>query len=935
MKKHKKLLSKVASLVLATSILAGQCTPFAKANIPQDYWQYQEPYQTARDQKDYETMIPIALNIQNLMESQEDSQEKRNILYDVYDNLAVAYQEKQDFQTAIVYLEKQAEYAKLLGFDDAVILAEKRILQIDPMTEVYALSTNHSSLPFYNAKNEPAVGAYFGRCIADIPVQNFESALSIYVEFLGHGLSSFDYIIEPYDDGTKMIQVCLNMPNEASDLRKVMDSSSDSYLISMLQYMATLKSPVFLRIAGEMNVYTDLPTTDEFKSAYIKIAQLARQYAPNVALVFSPNSISTWGMSHTAYYPGDEYVDWVGMSAYTHLYYNAYDPYGTADYNNMFYGTGSYADPIKNLREIVETFGDRKPIIITESGSGYAHLQLPELNSSLQAFSQSQLEKLFTYANMVYPQVKCVINFDENGDKDTYQYSMSNNTSLFNTYTQVTNSNPTLRTSVSEQKSLAYVTAGDYTDKQSTLRLASYSAPVDAGTLSVSYLLNGNAQTSQNSIPYTCEMDVSGLSVGTHALEVRFQSTTGFSETKYYSLEKSTDSTVTLNEASQAVTPNENLPTLPVNELPNATLYSSYLQTVPNINSNATVISGILPKGLGLYPDGTIGGIPAEKGRFEFTLGTDSGEVAYGITVVENTQSNVEADNDYEIINRVPTITNNDDNQVFLVSGEFSQFLNVYLDGDLLVENVDYLVEEGSTKITVLSSTFAQLDPGSHTINATFTPVNVSTSTSTSVSSNVTVEKVAQTFEKTAEKTTVPAMPFGDVSSGDWFYDYVLFMYKKEIVKGISDSAFGPETKMSRAMLSVVLYALAEKPETTSANYSDVTEGIWYADAVNWVGTQGIDDSVGNFRPNEDITREEAAKFLYNYTEAQGEWLPLTSSASPNDLDSVDPSAKTHVDALFQRGIFSGDTKGNFNPKETANRAEISVIINNFVKTIS
>ncbi len=278
--------------------------------------------------------------------------------------------------------------------------------------------------------------------------------------------------------------------------------------------------------------------------------------------------------------------------------------------------------------------------------------------------------------------------------------------------------------------------------------------------------------------------------------------------------------------------------------LENATLYSSYVLHVSGVNKNATVIEGAMPGGMGLYSDGVIGGVPTETGVFRFVMMTDEGERAFSITVMANTPENVEANNKYDIIERIPEVTTNTDDHVFEVTGEFSDFLHVYLDGQILVQDVDYYAEEGSTKITVLASTMGQLSEGSHTINTTFAPVEILGNATATSSNSGTVDKVSQTFTKTVEKSTEPAMPFIDVNEGDWFYDPILFMYKKGTMSGTSEKMFEPEITMNRAMLAAVLYSLADKPATESANYLDVNEGNWFADAVNWVGVKGIDDSV-------------------------------------------------------------------------------------------
>ncbi len=546
-----KRLQKFLGLSLAFSLSLAQLTPLAQASIPHAYWQYQTPFETARANNDYDALIPVSLEIQALMEAQADSDSTRGILYNTYEALAIAYEAKSDYENAIKYLQKQVEYAKLLGFDDAVIIAEKRILQINPMTQVYALTQNTSQTVYFGAKHEPVSGAYFGRTFGTSDPMSHESAISFYVECLEEELSGFDYLIRPWDDGTRLIQICLNMPQEGNTLRQVMDSSSDGYLQRCMDYLATLKSPVLLRIGGEMNVFTIPTTPEEYKAAYIKIAQMAYASAPNVGLVFSPNSISSWGMTYMDYYPGDAYVDWVGLSAYTALYRNIHDINGTEEFTDMFYGTGDYSDPIQNLKEIVATFGDRKPIIISESGSAFSHSGVPNYNSILQTFSENQLSKLYSYANMVFPQIKAIISFDALVGEE-YTYAMSANTALMTRYMEVTTNNPTLISSVQNQNNKTYVKASEYQDNLSTLTLASFSAP-PGGETSVSYTLNGNTHSSSWSLPFQCDINVGDLSVGTHSLQVDFSATNGYTATKYYSLTKDMSGTVTLQETGSAV----------------------------------------------------------------------------------------------------------------------------------------------------------------------------------------------------------------------------------------------------------------------------------------------------------------------------------------------------------------------------------------------
>lgn len=623
-------LKKSLGLLLSASLLLGQISHTATASIPQGYWQYQDPFVAARDSQNYEALLPIALNIEALMVAEPQSTDRSSILYNTYDAMATAYQALMDYPNAILTLEKLIPFANELGFYDAVTIAEKRILQIDPMTQVYVQTQNLWQAPYYGAMYEPQAGAYFGRAReeASIDVLPSESAVSFYVECFKEEISSYDYLISPYDDGQRMIQICLNMPEEATSLYDVTQDSANDYIRRLMTYLSGLQSPVLLRIGGEMNVFSNLPTPEVFKEAYIKVATYAREYAPNVALVFSPNHISVWDVNVEDYYPGDAYVDWVGMSAYTQKYLDPASPNGSTDSEMMFYGTGDYSDPIHNLREIVEMFGDKKPILISESGAGYAH-KTYQLN--LYDFSNSQLKQLYTYANMVFPQVKTIINFDANVDSDQYYFSMSANSDLLSTYQSVTSNHPTLLQAVGQQPSTIYVKAEEYSDQMDSLLLTSFCSPVGQPNMTVTYYVDEQVVGSSTTIPYNQSISASQLSQGQHGLKITFQGDNGFYDEKNYILTQSGTSSVSIVEGALGyipdttpvpdTTPDVSPDSVPENES------SSQFADVPDTHWAYPYVEYVVSKG---YMSGSNGifrpDVPAIRGETAETLANFSGE---------------------------------------------------------------------------------------------------------------------------------------------------------------------------------------------------------------------------------------------------------------------------------------------------------------------
>lgn len=78
---------------------------------------------------------------------------------------------------------------------------------------------------------------------------------------------------------------------------------------------------------------------------------------------------------------------------------------------------------------------------------------------------------------------------------------------------------------------------------------------------------------------------------------------------------------------------------------------------------------------------------------------------------------------------------------------------------------------------------------------------------------------------------------------------------------------------MTRAQLAMVLYRVAGKPDVknTANPFKDVTEGVWYADAVKWAAEAGVVKGISadEFAPEAPVTRQEIATMLYRFAKAE------------------------------------------------------------------
>lgn len=190
--------------------------------------------------------------------------------------------------------------------------------------------------------------------------------------------------------------------------------------------------------------------------------------------------------------------------------------------------------------------------------------------------------------------------------------------------------------------------------------------------------------------------------------------------------------------------------------------------------------------------------------------------------------------------------------------------------------------------------------------------------------------------KKPASKPEVK-LPFTDVSTSDWFYDDVAFVYENGLFSGTDSRSFSPNASMTRAMLVTVLYRLEGEPTVTGrSSFTDVRSGAYYEKAVIWAAANGIvtgTDST-SFSPDAKVTREQLAAILYRY--AQYRKLDTDASAKLNsftDAGSVSAYASEALGWAVSEGLING-ASGKLMPKGDATRAQVAAILHRFVKNV-
>lgn len=192
--------------------------------------------------------------------------------------------------------------------------------------------------------------------------------------------------------------------------------------------------------------------------------------------------------------------------------------------------------------------------------------------------------------------------------------------------------------------------------------------------------------------------------------------------------------------------------------------------------------------------------------------------------------------------------------------------------------------------------------------------------------------------EETPEENPKPVHTFTDVGSDDWYAEAVNYAVSNGLFLGISETEFGPNVSMSRAMLVTVLHRMAGAPNAGTANFADVPADAWYTQAVAWAAANGIVQGVSDsrFAPNVPVTREQMATILYRYANHAG----VAGDGGSGSLDSFrDASAVSGyaVQAMgwaVDRGLISGVGDQRLSPGGSATRAQVAAILQRFAENI-
>jgi hypothetical protein len=380
----------------------------------------------------------------------------------------------------------------------------RRAEQIRPAIQAFVTRpTTPATSATTLAKHEPAFGTMLGGTVDRDPAIN--SVLSRVAQTYGKSYAMvlvyanwnepLPWMVNNAKAAGSALQVGWQ-PNQGLDA--VLD---DTYLRSFARSLKAYGLPVFLRFGGEMNGawvewYGD-PV--KYQEKWRLVTRVMREEAPNVAMVWSPNFVGDAPFAD--YYPGDDWVDWVGINLYHESTLNA-DATMSPMVNDIYY-QAERSNPLDKVKAIYETYASRKPLMLSETGFGWA---TRATGADHTAWAAATLKRFYGYAPLIYPRLKAISYF--NVDIGFGKYVLSANPTMKTAFQQATASSWYLSSPTTTAPS--YFRPAEQSTLEGETTLSSY-VNLGGGVSRVEYLVNGRLAATATQLPFTATLNLTGV----------------------------------------------------------------------------------------------------------------------------------------------------------------------------------------------------------------------------------------------------------------------------------------------------------------------------------------------------------------------------------------------------------------------------------------
>ena len=170
---------------------------------------------------------------------------------------------------------------------------------------------------------------------------------------------------------------------------------------------------------------------------------------------------------------------------------------------------------------------------------------------------------------------------------------------------------------------------------------------------------------------------------------------------------------------------------------------------------------------------------------------------------------------------------------------------------------------------------------------------------------------------------------FTDVHAEDYYYDAVLWAAQEGVTGGTSDTLFAPNAGCTRAQAVTFLWRAQQspaspEPKSDDLPFTDVPADAYYAKAVAWAVENGVAKGVSEtaFAPDTSCTRAQIVTFLWRAQQSP-------ASSGENPFTDVSAAAYYYNAVLWavENDVAKGVSETAFAPNDNCTRAQIVTLI--------
>lgn len=172
---------------------------------------------------------------------------------------------------------------------------------------------------------------------------------------------------------------------------------------------------------------------------------------------------------------------------------------------------------------------------------------------------------------------------------------------------------------------------------------------------------------------------------------------------------------------------------------------------------------------------------------------------------------------------------------------------------------------------------------------------------------------------------------FTDVD-GHWAEDDIYTCVGNGLFTGVSDTLFDPEGTVTRAMAVTVLGRFSKDALSDGETaFADVSADKYYAPYVLWGAENNVVNGISDteFAPESFVTREQISAMIIRYLNYKGITLPNGSDEIKNhsDYDSISDYAKENMAVCYEIGLIKGHDNGTIDPVGKLTRAQLASVM--------